>query len=161
MKILLSCLILLATIQSNAHNKTHKENIKVIGEDGKVRSEIITVADGPDTTFGSADISLSTISRKYDTVRVLIVYADTSVGMFVTNFYDGRAYSFPTSINNKPLYWSFGYDVREIGDGYWGYSTATGEKWMPSFKHKKYITENKEDIPKSWIVLPNCTVELK
>lgn len=101
----------------------------------------------------SADTTIITSKPKYDTIRVLIAYADTS---WVNHINDGYEYS-------GIIQWRLVYSIRMIEESF---TFRTRESDFKEYKtvtpktHIKYLTEDKKDIPKSWVIIPNLEVKL-
>lgn len=113
------------------------------------------------TTFNAGDNSphdileyinrQKSISTKYDTVRVLIAYADT--GSIKIGFGSDWGEAIYHDYQNRILKWEFVYSVRKkVGN-----STPFNENGFfgdaPYYQHIKYLTEDKKSIPSSWVVL--------
>ncbi len=183
MKTILSCLMLLAFLISNGQETQYWKG-KVPADDsvlivntnkalqemkvtGKVNYAPLTVTavssprqlsvTGNYNPIGTLYVTgyVSTSKPKYDTVRVLVAYADTTEQQMwrITGFENWSAKYIEVP---RSLHWSFVYSIREFIDG--GYVTGSRLRnatyqvnWIP--KNIKYLTEDKKDIPRSWVVL--------
>ena len=88
-------------------------------------------------------------NKVYDTIRVLITYADTVKDSYIGRKFDSRKYPI-----NENLKWAFAFKVGRIYGDYIEYSGFLGcpRYTTPYFHRIKYITKDKKDIPKSWVL---------
>ncbi len=189
MKTLITILLFLFFLQSNGQESQHwKKYLKegklsqteyadLVHGDSVLKGQHPTVKLGVVVRSFSGTVAYSP-NQKYDTVRVLIAYADTAkqktwVGQRFMSHKEAGCdsianpnhlyYHAITTYKDIPIFplltWSFVYIVREICGhcpggsviNYPGFTTAIGQ--LGTAKHLKYLTEDKKDIPKSWVIL--------
>lgn len=147
----LTAFMLLTFLQSNGQSTTGKADGNVLSATNNNNIKPLRIAYDP--TDG-LDISYPIqIGPKYDTVRVLIAYADTTFLSGVTyHAYRDTDKNITIGIgtNHIPIiFWSFVYSVREKGvplNRCFGCSEL-----VP--RHIKYLTEDKKPIPSTWVEL--------
>lgn len=152
MKALITCLILLAFFKSNSQIHKVDSSLK-----NPLQDKSIIKKDGQITVVGQNEF-LSNMPTyyfkekpKYDTVRVLVAYADTVKDGRLSFVRYGDTKSNEYIMGNAFL-WQFVYSVRELGEHITGWGDDGFFKFQVK-KHIKYLTEDKKSIPSSWVVL--------
>lgn len=108
------------------------------------------------TTISTGTITRKIQEPKFDTVRVIMLCADTTSWQWRDSaIVNHKLVEVGVSEKRYPVrecYWKFGYEVRENEQPIFYYDHAMAPKWATPFRHVSYLDDRRRALSKSIIV---------